>query len=66
MELGDYEKSKHYILGKFYIDPVILEKSGLINECKWAKGMGIEEMPHTSENSKHQNLIWFRREKAYL
>ena len=66
MELGDYEKSKHYICAKLHIDPVILEKSGLINECKWAKGMGIEEMPHTSENSKHQNLIFIRRKKTHL
>lgn len=38
MESGAYEKC-----------PVILEKTGLGNECKWHVGAGTKDMPHISE-----------------
>ena len=33
----------------FDIDPVVLEKSGLINECTWKQGGGLTGCPHTME-----------------
>lgn len=48
METGDYEKSK-CARPNLAIDPVILEKAGLINECKWKVGSGTQDSPHVHE-----------------
>lgn len=49
MESCPYAKSKYNLCLSESVDPVILEKSGLKNECKWKMGGGIEGSPHVHE-----------------
>lgn len=37
--------------------PVLLEKSGLLKECQWKPGTGLQDCPHMVEKPRSQKLI---------
>ena len=45
------------LTGDFPKNTFVLEKSGLHNECKWARGAGISESPHIHEEREPKKIM---------